>query len=293
MAQAAFRMAGRALRRTPLWAPIKAVAGQLSDDRSEWLRDRPLSAHQVDRLIEEVSRAIAEALRGGPFIDERLIERHVADFVNLLPACPVDQAGGGCGFNGGVLLFVIARALRPTAVVESGVFRGFTTWVLRQALPDAALYCFDVTFANLRYRDARAVYVERDWASFSFDGVDLSNSLAFFDDHINQLLRMEQCMARGIPHAVFDDCHPAHFLKGRPAYPTAAMVMDVDRLGTAPVKWRSGDREYEYLPEIVRLTAARDRATALPLPNLCQQTGYRPSHSWFVAFKPAAAEGPI
>ena len=32
-----------------------------------------------------------------------------------------------------MLLWTIARAINPTLVVESGTFRGFTTWVLRQS----------------------------------------------------------------------------------------------------------------------------------------------------------------
>ncbi len=35
------------------------------------------------------------------------------------------------------------RALNPEVIVESGVFRGLTTWVMRQACPQAEIFCFD------------------------------------------------------------------------------------------------------------------------------------------------------
>jgi predicted O-methyltransferase YrrM len=34
-------------------------------------------------------------------------------------------------------LYVLMRALAPEVIVESGVFRGLTTWVMRQACPQA------------------------------------------------------------------------------------------------------------------------------------------------------------
>jgi len=276
---------GRVLRRSPLGPPLMSVAMALRGDQSEW-HNRPLSAREIDRMAEDVSRSICAALKDTPFLNVDVVRNAAAEFLDILDQCPVEQASGGCGFNGGVLLFCVARLLRPQTVIESGLFRGYTTWVLRRALPDARLYCFDITVRELRYRDPKAIYVERDWENFSFDGTDLSSCLAFFDDHVSQLLRMEQCIARGIRYAVFDDCHPAHRMRGdAPAFPTVAMVMDADRLGPEPARWITRDRVYEYAPETARLIAARDRSIAWPLPDLYGATGYRPAHNTLVEFK--------
>jgi hypothetical protein len=47
----------------------------------------------------------------------------------------VEARGGGGdqrvgGFNGALQLYVLMRALAPEVIVESGVFRGLTTWVM-------------------------------------------------------------------------------------------------------------------------------------------------------------------
>jgi hypothetical protein len=262
-----------------------SLAMALRGDHSEW-HNRPLSAREIDRMAEEVARSICVALNDAPFLNAEIVRKAAAEFIDSVGQCPIEQASGGCGFNGGVLLFCISRLLQPETVIESGLFRGYTTWVLRRAAPDARMFCFDVTFRELRHRDPKAIYVEQDWDGFSFDGFDPSTCLAFFDDHVSQLLRMEQCMTRGIRHAMFDDCHPAHRLRGEaPAFPTVAMVMDADRLGPEPARWITFDRVYEYAPEIERMVAARDRSIVWPLPDLYSATGYKPAHNTLVEFR--------
>lgn len=106
--------------------------------------------------------------------------------------------------------------------------RGQTTWVLRQACPDAEFHCFDINLSRLVYRDPRATYVERDWETRPFEGVDGARSLGFFDDHQNQAKRVRQAHDRGFRHLLFDDTVPVHkiYADGEPPLPTVSMLLD-------------------------------------------------------------------
>lgn len=64
-------------------------------------------------------------------------EPELDSFVAALRDCPIHQDTGGGGFSAALLLWSISRALQPSVIIESGVFRGFTTWVFRQACPHA------------------------------------------------------------------------------------------------------------------------------------------------------------
>ncbi|MEM9156633.1 MAG: hypothetical protein AAGB13_16640, partial [Cyanobacteria bacterium P01_F01_bin.33] len=75
----------------------------------------------------------------------------------------VRQTRGGSGYNNAILLWSITRILDPILIIESGMFRGFTSWVLRQAAPRAEQYAFDISLDKLQYRAEGVKYYEHDW----------------------------------------------------------------------------------------------------------------------------------
>ena len=255
--------------------------------RGEW-HHHMQDAWVIERMAADVSAALAGAL--GPRLapDRLQVQRDVIEFAQLIQRCPVEQGTGGCGFNGGLMLFLIARRLQPKVVIESGVFRGYTTWVLRQALPDAALFCFEPRPDQIRHRDPQAVYSEHDWSRFDFSGVDLSGCLAFFDDHVDQVRRAEECAQRGVGHALFDDSFPVQcqYLDASPAFPTAAMLLEAENLQDGPVRWVSGGKRSEFVLDVARLKRARELVReGFLLPDLHAQTGYKPVHAVLLSLK--------
>jgi hypothetical protein len=102
-------------------------------------------------------------------------------------------------------------------VFESGVWRGFSTWLIEQAAPQAEIHCFDPLFMLQHliprrrlgkiYRSPRAQYSTQDFSCAPIRelAAGRADALAFFDDHQNKLPRLLQCKAAGIKHIVFDD----------------------------------------------------------------------------------------
>jgi hypothetical protein len=251
----------------------------------EW-EHRPLSTPEVERLLGAASASLRADLAAAGLAAAGGVEAWVREFWDLIPACPVRQKHGGNGFNGALQLFVLARALEPEVIVESGVFRGLTTWVLRRARPEARIFSFDPVL-DLHYRDGAARYSTGDWSAASFEGVDLSRALAFFDDHVSQARRIVEAQERGIRHVALDDDAEAHRIHahGGPAHPTLAMVLE-DRPAGEPIRWRRNGLEFACRPDPDLVARAREAIEgAHGFDDLHRATGYSPARLSYVRLR--------
>jgi hypothetical protein len=270
------RLVERARRR--YLAPLFTRLGyDLVPATPDWLH-RPLSRREVERLVGAAAHSLATDLRESGIEPGESVEEIVHDFWQLIRACPVSQRRGGNGFNGALQLYTFVRTLGPPVIIESGVFRGLTTWVMRQAHPDARIFCFDPVLRELQYRDPEAFYAEGDWSTHDFSAIDLSRALAFFDDHISQARRIIEAHAKGVRHLVFDDNAASHRLHthGGPAFPTIDMIVTSDG-GAEPVRWLHNGREFICEPSAA-MSEARvliDHAHAFD--DLHAATGYSPA----------------
>jgi hypothetical protein len=273
------------IRRRWLGPLFTSLGYDLLPATPEWLH-RPLSNPEVERLLTKAATCLESDLAAAGIGAGLDLPKLVREFWHLIPTCPVRQRQGGNGFNGALQIFAVARALRPDVVIESGVFRGLTTWVLRQACPQARLFCFDPVLDDLRYRDPRAQYNMQDWSEHDFAELDLSNALAFFDDHISHARRTLEAHERGIRHVLFDDDAAAHRLHthGGPAFPTIAMITS-DRPASEPVRWLRNGREFVYAPDESLARAHARIAASHAFDDMHRATGYSPARLCYVRLK--------
>ena len=126
---------------------------------------------------------------------------------------------GGNGMYHSLALWFLVRRLQPTAVIESGVFKGATSWLIQRAHTWAApltLVQLDpspapATPALTNSSEQRVIqlrgssfvdFAQVDWRRL---GLVPESSLILFDDHQDQMGRLEEAQARGFAHLVFDD----------------------------------------------------------------------------------------
>jgi hypothetical protein len=93
--------------------------------------------------------------------------------------------------NGTMWLFLLTRVLKPSLIVESGVYGGSSLFTLRAAAPQAKMIAYDITFKNLVERLPGVDYRERDWGGDELRAESPSD-LCFFDDHTNNCRRVRQ-----------------------------------------------------------------------------------------------------
>ncbi|MEM9472208.1 MAG: hypothetical protein AAGA00_09625 [Pseudomonadota bacterium] len=130
-------------------------------------------------------------------------------FYALLDARPICNNSGGMQAPHLFAVWFMARALQPAAIVESGVWKGQGTWMLRQACPDAAMHCIEPCQSRIEFRDDRATYHTRDFAAGNWDHLDRERTLLVFDDHVNALHRVREARKLGFRHLIIEDNYPA------------------------------------------------------------------------------------
>ena len=131
--------------------------------------------------------------------------KHVDEFLQVYSARPFRRNWGGMGFNHSFAVYTILRSLQPTLVVESGVWKGYSTWLISQALPGAQIVALDPR-PDFREIDIDGVqYFAEDFAGINWTEFDISNSVCFFDDHVSALARLMEMKWAGFTRAIFED----------------------------------------------------------------------------------------
>ncbi|WZZ62021.1 hypothetical protein YC2023_062128 [Brassica napus] len=144
------------------------------------------------------------------------------EFVPIYETRPIKNNMHGMGFDHSFGLWFMARWLKPELMIESGAFKGHSTWVMRQAMPDTPIISLTPRHPE-KYLKKGPAYVDgnctyfagKDFVDFgSVDwknvlkkhGVkDLNRVLVFFDDHQNELKRIKQALKAGFQHLIFED----------------------------------------------------------------------------------------
>lgn len=181
-------------------------------------------------LLDEITSVTFEFAKDNLQIEinKTDVKRIVKDFFEIYKQRPVTDNRGGSRFHNSFWLYTICSLLKPDVIVESGVWKGHSSWIFRKANPSAKLYCFDPCFDNLIYKDNQINYINNDWFNYDFKKIDITNSLCFFDDHVNQAKRVREAYDKGFRNIIFDDAPPVHKLYtfGFPPVPTINMLFD-------------------------------------------------------------------
>lgn len=232
------------------------------------------TAKYRNELINRIAKPMAESI--AKIADEPLartdeVREWVAEYFDRIQSCPVSQNYGGGGWNAGLQLFCLTRALDPVSIVESGTFKGFSSWIFRQAKPGAEMHCFDVGFRNLEWSDPSIIYHEHDWFDASVTIKDPARVLVYFDDHVSQAQRVLEASRLGLPVIAFDDNLPVEglFIDGTPAVPTVDMILDDRLCDRELIEWHNHGKDRSYLHEGARVADARRKIKAVvKLPDL-------------------------
>jgi hypothetical protein len=175
------------------------------------------------------------------------------EFADVLRRKPFQNSEGLRGVSAFALYWFV-RQVRPTVVFEVGVWKGFSTWLIEQAAPDAEIYCFDPLFylehliepARLGpvYRSPRARYQRGEFSCADLAPVVAAHArpMAFFDDHQHKMPRVRQARAFGLRDLVCDDNTP---------YPSTHRSFELDRADPAAAAVLAREIErYEVFPAL-------------------------------------------
>ena len=74
------------------------------------------------------------------FTDTIDMQNSVSEFLDVYNSRPIKENAGGMGVNHSWALWYVLRHVNPSVVVESGVWKGHSTWLIHTALPNAKIF---------------------------------------------------------------------------------------------------------------------------------------------------------
>jgi len=207
---------------------------------------------------------------------------HVAKFRNVFLTSPYKNNNGGANFTTALNLFLIARCLSPELIVECGVFKGASSYILKAACPNAQVIAFDPNLADLTYRTPEVTYHEHDWMGTNISLKPTAIGLCYFDDHQDQATRVTQAHQRGFRNLIMDDSWPLETPGcGWPPIPSIEMIINNWLKIGEKVRWIEDGMIWTFVQteETYRLiNQARSLIKdAHDLPSLYRETGVAPT----------------
>lgn len=142
-----------------------------------------------------------------PWTREEMVAK-LEEFSEVYARRPIQSNDGGMRSPHLFHFWFAMKHLKPTAVIESGVWKGQGTWFIEQACPDAEIYCLDISWKNLEFRSNRAKYINKDFSLIDWSHLKRDQTLVFFDDHVDAINRIPVCVKQGFKHIMFEDNYP-------------------------------------------------------------------------------------
>jgi hypothetical protein len=161
-------------------------------------------------------------------------------FLPIFDRRPIRENQGGMRSVGLFNVWFLLNRLRPRSVLESGIWKGQSTWLIEETLPEAEIVSIDINLPIREYVSRRARYSDSDFMRIDMEafGWNSEGSLAFFDDHQDVVPRLRKCQSLGIKHIILDDNYP-EFLGAR--HISAAAILN-DRNGDGTARYPSERR---------------------------------------------------
>ena len=142
------------------------------------------------------------------FLPSEKVKAAIPEFVALYEQRPFKNNDGGMSAPHLFATWLLTKTLKPKYIIESGVFRGQGTWILKQAAPNAKFTCIDPDQNRIEYKLEDAEYSNVDFSQHNWDDLPKDETLCFFDDHQDSIQRMRLLKKRGFKHAIYEDNYP-------------------------------------------------------------------------------------
>lgn len=218
--------------------------------------NQDLSARNVAELARTVTPVLEKITCSS--LD---IEKDIKDFIRYVENSPAADHRGSTQAGSLLWLYLISKNLKPSVLVESGVLVGTSLHCFRYACPNAKIHAFDINLKRLLFEDDSINFHEMDWSQVEVEA-ESENDFCFFDDHINNALRIVQAHERGFKNLVFDDSpNIGELHKFRyPGVPTVPMIVSENLKDGDCLEWFHvpTEKHLRYTFKEEHVQAARD-----------------------------------
>ena len=134
---------------------------------------------------------------------EEILE-HLEKFKIIYDQRPIKDNINGMKFQHMFATYFILKKINPSFVIESGVLRGQSTWLIEKTLPNSKILSIDIDLTQRVYISEKAEYSNIDFKDHDFSNLP-EDALVFFDDHVNHYERLKQAKFFNIKRIILDD----------------------------------------------------------------------------------------
>tara|TARA_B100000674_G_C37724308_1_gene861270 strand:- start:15 stop:833 length:819 start_codon:yes stop_codon:yes gene_type:complete len=125
-------------------------------------------------------------------------------FQKIYNSRPIKNNVGGMQFPHMFATYFILKKINPSFVIESGVFKGQSTWLIEKTLPNSKILSIDIDLTNREYISKKAEYSNLDFKHHDFSNIPY-DTLVFFDDHVSHYERLMQAKFFNIKNIILED----------------------------------------------------------------------------------------
>jgi hypothetical protein len=148
-------------------------------------------------------------------INTKNFKKYFPEFLDLYKTRPIKDNAGGMRWSQSFNFYCALKELQPTLVVESGIWKGHSTWIIKNAVPNADIMSFDIDLSLIEYKFDGVQYLEQDintvdWNEFFKDYPEKTSekTVLFLDDHQNFSERLDFFEEAPFMHIIFEDNYP-------------------------------------------------------------------------------------
>ena len=207
------------------------------------------------------------------------IKKYINEFDIIFRDQPTSDLSGGMGYNNGLFFYILLKLIQPQQIVESGVWKGFTTYLIDSSTSqEASIQCFDINLSLLEYKSSKAKYYEFDINDLEHSLPNNQKSLAFFDDHVSHYDRLLFCIKNKINFVILDDdiTHLNVHSDGWPPIPSANMIFNYNKI-PLKFKWVLNGSKASANIQGLDVTKITNFYSYHTMPELFNLTGYKNS----------------
>lgn len=139
-----------------------------------------------------------------PMWEKNEILNEIEVFKNLYKNRPIKNNIYGMQFQHMLATYFILKKLKPSFIIESGVFKGQSTWLIENTLPNSKILSIDIDLTKRVYISKKAEYSNIDFKNHDFSNIP-EDTLVFFDDHVNHYERLKQAKFFNIKKIILED----------------------------------------------------------------------------------------
>jgi hypothetical protein len=203
------------------------------------------------------------------------------EYKKIFRKSKIKNLEGGIGFNNGLFVFTFNKLLNTEYFVESGSYRGFSSYLIGSRLNKKQKFIsFDINLSNLEWVSKKIKYFEQDIEESNIK-INWKDCIIFYDDHCSHYERLLFSVKNNVRYLIFDDdvSHINLHSDGNPPVPTLKMLMDWRNV-PKKFKWTfNNEKCYVNLEKIKHHSKIINLYNYNNIPDIFDITGYKNSSS--------------